>query len=137
LVDHSFTVREIWLTLRKERREGHSCLYATSLGVPDSQAGVLRNRKSGSGAGLLCKFDLPNAIAAMPAYPFQNTRIASCQACWEVSLHYLKSRIVAGIATPSHAPGAVENLLGAHLRDHVGMRAHEHAAGCDVGQRFV
>ena len=44
---------------------------------------------------------------------------------------------MARVAAPSHGPRAKENVLGTHLRDHVGMGAHEHAGGCDVGQHLV
>ena len=44
---------------------------------------------------------------------------------------------MACVAAPSHGARAKENVLGAHLRDHIGMGAHEDPRGCDAGQHPV
>ena len=54
LVDHALAAPEVWLALRKQRRERHCCLDAAALGVPDPQADVRGNGGSGSGAHLIC-----------------------------------------------------------------------------------
>ena len=89
------------------------------------------------GAVLICKLDLPDAVAAVPARLLHDTRLAGCQALRQFPLHRRECRIVARVAAPSHGPRAKEYVLGTHLRDHVGMGADEHAGGCDVGQHLV
>src|SRR5262249_60928235 len=75
---------------------------------------------------------LPYDDAAITTILLEHARLAFTETHREFGAEVLEGAVEARIGAPTHLARSVEHFLRAHLGNQVRMRAHEHAAACDV-----